>query len=62
MSRRRSRTQRPNYAAGLAAFVTYDYGYASAVATFLLLLATGASLLLVRLTGYTKMTSAQEGL
>ena len=44
------------------AFVTYDYGYASAVATFLLLLATGASLLLVKLTGYTKMTSTQEGL
>jgi xylobiose transport system permease protein len=44
------------------AFVTYDYGYASAVATFLLLLATGASLLLVKLTGYTKMTGTQEGL
>jgi xylobiose transport system permease protein len=44
------------------AFVTYDYGYAAAVATFLLLLATGASLLLVKLTGYNKMTSAQEGL
>lgn len=43
------------------AFVIYDYGYASAVATFLLLLATGASLLLVKLTGYGKMTSAQEG-
>jgi xylobiose transport system permease protein len=43
------------------AFVTYNYGYAAAVATFLLLLATGASLLLVKLTGYTKMTSAQEG-
>ena len=44
------------------AFVTYDYGYASAVATFLLLIATGASLLLVKLTGYHKMTSTQEGL
>ncbi|MBR7838978.1 sugar ABC transporter permease [Actinospica durhamensis] len=44
------------------AFVTYDYGYASAVATFLLLLATGASLLLVRLTGYHKMNSTLEGL
>ena len=44
------------------AFVTYDYGYAAAIATFLLLLATGASLLLVKLTGYNKMTSTQEGL
>jgi xylobiose transport system permease protein len=44
------------------AFVTYDYGYASAVATFLLLLATAASLLLVKLTGYHKMTSTLEGL
>lgn len=44
------------------AFVTYDYGYASAVATFLLLLATGASLLLVKLTGYSKMNSTLEGL
>ena len=44
------------------AFVTYDYGYASAVATFLLLLATGASLLLVKLTGYTKMNSTLEGM
>jgi xylobiose transport system permease protein len=44
------------------AFVTYDYGYASAVATFLLLLATAASLLLVKLTGYTKMNSTLEGM
>jgi xylobiose transport system permease protein len=44
------------------AFVTYDYGYAAAVATFLLLLATGASLLLVKLTGYTKMDSSLEGM
>ena len=34
----------------------------AAIATFLLLLATGASLLLVKLTGYNKMTSTQEGL
>lgn len=44
------------------AFVTYDYGYAAAIATFLLLLATGASLLLTRLSGYDKMTSTLEGL
>jgi xylobiose transport system permease protein len=44
------------------AFVTYDYGYAAAIAAFLLLLATGASLLLVKLTGYDKMTSTLEGL
>lgn len=44
------------------AFRTYDYGYASAIATFLLLLATGASLLLVKMSGYDKMTSTQEGL
>ena len=44
------------------AFVTYDYGYAAAIAAFLLLLATGASLLMVKLTGYDKMTSTQEGM
>ncbi|HTJ67646.1 MAG TPA: sugar ABC transporter permease [Actinospica sp.] len=44
------------------AFVQYDYGYAAAIAAFLLLLATGASLLLVKLTGYDKMTSTLEGL
>jgi xylobiose transport system permease protein len=43
-------------------FMTYDFGYASAIATFLLLLATGASLLLVRLTGYQKMTGTLEGM
>lgn len=44
------------------AFRTYDYGYASAIATFLLLLATGASLLLVKMSGYDKMTGTQEGM
>jgi xylobiose transport system permease protein len=44
------------------AFMTYDFGYASAIAGFLLLLATGASLLLVKLSGYDKMTGTQEGM
>jgi len=44
------------------AFMTYDFGYASAIATFLLLLATGASLLLVKLTGYQRMTGTLEGM
>jgi xylobiose transport system permease protein len=44
------------------AFRTYDYGYASAIAAFLLLLATGASLALVKASGYDKMTSTLEGM
>ena len=44
------------------AFRIYDYGYASAIATFLLLLATAASLVLVKVSGYDKMTSTLEGL
>jgi xylobiose transport system permease protein len=44
------------------AFRTYDYGYASAIAAFLLLLATGASLVLVKLSGFDKMDSTLEGL
>jgi xylobiose transport system permease protein len=43
-------------------FMTYDFGYAAAIASFLLLLATGASLLLVKLTGYQKMTGTLEGM
>ena len=43
-------------------FETYDFGYAATIAGFLLLLATGASLLMVKLTGYDKMTSTLEGL
>lgn len=45
-----------------SAFRTYDYGYASAIAAFLLLLATAASVLLTKLSGYDKMTSTLEGL
>ncbi|WP_435862552.1 carbohydrate ABC transporter permease [Streptomyces phaeochromogenes] len=44
------------------AFRTYDYGYASAIASFLLLLATAASVLLTKISGYDKMTSTLEGL
>jgi len=44
------------------AFQTYDFGYGSAIASFLLLVATGISLLLVKASGYDKMTSTMEGL
>jgi xylobiose transport system permease protein len=44
------------------AFKSYDMGYASAIAVVLLALATGVSLLLVRVTGYDKMQSTLEGL
>ncbi|MFD9187299.1 carbohydrate ABC transporter permease [Streptomyces phaeochromogenes] len=44
------------------AFRTYDYGYASVIASFLLLIATAASVLLTKLSGYDKMTSTLEGL
>jgi xylobiose transport system permease protein len=44
------------------AFKSYDMGYASAIAMVLLALATGVSLLLVRVTGYDKMQSTLEGL
>ncbi|MDT0443931.1 carbohydrate ABC transporter permease [Streptomyces johnsoniae] len=43
-------------------FKAFDLGYASAVATALVVVATAASLLLVRLTGFTKMRSTREGL
>ncbi len=44
------------------AFQTYDFGYGSVIASFLLLLATGISLVLVKASGYDKMTSTMEGL
>ena len=44
------------------AFQAYDFGYGSAIASFLLLLATGVSLVLVKASGYDKMTSTMEGL
>lgn len=43
------------------AFQTYDYGYGSAIALLLLVVATVVSLLLTRLSGYDKMQSTQEG-
>ena len=44
------------------AFQTYNFGYGSAIAAFLLLLATGISLVLVKASGYDKMRSTMEGL
>ena len=43
------------------AFQTYDFGYGSAIATFLLALATVISLILVKASGYDKMRSTLEG-
>ena len=43
------------------AFQTYDFGYGSAIAVFLLALATGISLILVKASGYDKMRSTMEG-
>lgn len=45
-----------------AGFKTYDFGYASAIASFLVLAATGLSLVLVRLTGFGTMRSTREGM
>ncbi|WP_369030608.1 MULTISPECIES: carbohydrate ABC transporter permease [Streptomyces] len=45
-----------------AGFKTYDFGYASAIASALVLAATGLSLLLVRLTGFGGMRSTREGM
>ncbi|MFF0199097.1 carbohydrate ABC transporter permease [Streptomyces sp. NPDC005017] len=45
-----------------AGFRTYDFGYASAIASFLVLAATGLSLLLVGLTGFGGMRSTREGM
>ncbi|WP_308122065.1 sugar ABC transporter permease [Streptomyces sp. TRM70350] len=45
-----------------AGFKTYDFGYASAIASFLVLAATGLSLLLVRLSGFGAMRSTREGM
>lgn len=43
-------------------FQAFDLGYASALATILVLVATAVSLLMVRLTGFAKMRSTREGL
>ena len=42
-------------------FVAFDMGYASAIALLLVAIGTGLSLLVVRLSGYSKMTSQREG-
>ncbi len=45
-----------------AGFKSYDFGYASAIASFLVLVATVLSLILVRLTGFGGMRSTREGM
>ncbi|MGW0086099.1 carbohydrate ABC transporter permease [Streptomyces sp. NPDC003393] len=45
-----------------AGFKNYDFGYASAVASFLVVAATALSLLLVRLSGFGNMRSTREGM
>ncbi|MEH0419104.1 carbohydrate ABC transporter permease [Streptomyces sp. B21-083] len=45
-----------------AGFKSYDFGYASAIASFLVVTATGLSVLLVRLTGFGGMRSTREGM
>ena len=43
-------------------FVAFEMGYASAIAVLLVVLGTGLSLLVVRATGYARMTSQREGM
>ncbi|MFG2310342.1 carbohydrate ABC transporter permease [Streptomyces sp. NPDC048566] len=45
-----------------AGFKSYDFGYASAVASFLVVAATALSLLMVRLSGFGAMRSTREGM
>jgi xylobiose transport system permease protein len=45
-----------------AGFKSYDFGYASAVASFLVVAATALSLVLVRLSGFGGMRSTREGM
>jgi xylobiose transport system permease protein len=45
-----------------AGFKSYDFGYASAVASFLVLAATALSLLMVKLSGFGTMRSTREGM
>ncbi|GHD96618.1 carbohydrate ABC transporter permease [Streptomyces naganishii] len=45
-----------------AGFKNYDFGYASAVASFLVVAATALSLVLVRLSGFGAMRSTREGM
>lgn len=43
-------------------FVSFQMGYASAIAVLLVVLGTGLSLVVVRVTGYSRMTSQREGM
>jgi xylobiose transport system permease protein len=43
-------------------FSNYELGYASAIATVLVMLGTGLSLLIVRFSGFAKMRSTLEGI
>ncbi|MER5379811.1 sugar ABC transporter permease [Streptomyces sp. NBC_00647] len=45
-----------------AGFKSYDFGYASAVASFLVIAATALSLLMVKLSGFGAMRSTREGM
>ncbi|MER5912753.1 sugar ABC transporter permease [Streptomyces sp. NPDC001982] len=45
-----------------AGFKSYDFGYASAIASFLVVAATALSLLMVRLSGFGAMRSTREGM
>ncbi|WP_037858462.1 carbohydrate ABC transporter permease [Streptomyces sp. NRRL S-340] len=45
-----------------AGFKSYDFGYASAIASFLVVAATALSLVLVRLSGFGAMRSTREGM
>jgi xylobiose transport system permease protein len=45
-----------------AGFKSYDFGYASAIASFLVVAATALSLILVKLTGFGAMRSTREGM
>lgn len=45
-----------------AGFKSYDFGYASAIATFLVVAATALSLVLVKLSGFGTMRSTREGM
>ncbi|MBG6056845.1 ABC-type sugar transport system permease subunit [Cryobacterium sp. MP_M5] len=44
------------------AFQSFDFGVGSAIALVLVIVATTISLVLVRVTGYDKMHSVQEGI
>lgn len=43
-------------------FIAFEMGYASALAVLLVAIGTGLSLLVVRVTGYARMTSQREGM